>query len=92
MTYKEYLELQKEFNMDPYKLVSAEAVNSHFPKLSTDDFENVSDFVYDWITSTSMDANELCQLIKTSISNDEISWNDFKNNWNYIIDILNNKI
>jgi len=92
MTYQEILERAKRFDIPVWQLLAANEVNCQFEDLSSENFELLSDFVYDWIMDTDMPVDELCRLIKDCLEDKVFTLDDIKNDPEFVRDELNERI
>lgn len=92
MTHKEILERAKRFGISAWQLLAANEVNCQFEGLSDEEFELLSDFVYDWIIETSMPVDELCSLIKSCLDVEVFTIEDIRNNYEFVREELNERI
>ena len=92
MTYQEILERAKRFDIPAWQLLAANEVNCQFEDLSKEDFETLSDFVYDWIMDTDMPVDELCRLIKDCLEDEVFTLDDIRNDIEFVRDELNERI
>ena len=91
MTFQETLEVAKKNNILAWKLVVAYAVSIDMD-LPEENYEQVCEFIYDWVSHTSMDVDELCDLISDCLEENLFTLEDFDSDWDKITDILNDKI
>ena len=92
MTYKETLERAKRFGISAWQLLAANEVDCQFEGLSDEEFELLSDFVYDWLMDTSMSVDELCYLIKSCLDEKVFTIEDIRTNYKFVKEKLNERI
>ena len=92
MTHKEILERAKRFGISAWQLLAANEVDCQFEGLSDEEFELLSDFVYNWIIKTSMPVDELCSLIKSCLNEKVFTIQDIRHNYKFVKEKLNERI
>jgi hypothetical protein len=94
MTFKQILEKARENHIPVYKLMAGTAVDNFLEneglKLSETEFEQVCEFVYDWILNTAASADEVVErLIPLVQESDTYTFDNIYQYWQEITDDLN---
>ena len=89
MTYKEQLEKFESTNLDLWKVVVAEEVKECIDYAYTKEYyEEICEFVYDYILSRVIDVSVVCNRLNELLYNGVISTRYFKECWELIRDSL----
>ena len=94
MTYKQMMDKAKEYNISAWRLLVALSVECseerYDLKLTDEQFENVCNFVYDWVISTAATAEEVSSnLFYIIIENEEYTFDNFTDYWDEITEEIN---
>lgn len=78
--YRNLLKIAKENNISPWRLLCASSVSSYDLKLTDEEFDLISDFVYDWVMGSECATPDIVMdCIYHLIKDDEIKVSDFGN-------------
>lgn len=96
MNFKQTLEKAKENNIEAYRLVASSEVADYLEineiEASDYEFEQISDFVYDWIIHTGATPYEVVDaLVSVVQANDKYTFADIARYWNEITLEVNNR-
>ena len=94
MTFKQILEKARENHIPAFKLIAGTAVDNFLEneglRISGVEFEQVCEFVYDWILNTSASADEVVErLIPLVQESDVYTFDNIYQYWQEITDDLN---
>ena len=96
MTFKELLNKANENNIEAYRLVASSEVADYLEineiEASDYEFEQISDFVYDWIIHTGATPYEVVDaLVSVVQASDKYTFADIARYWNEITLEVNNR-
>ena len=96
MNFKEMLNKANENGILVWRLVAASEVDQYLEneeiEVSDEEFEQISDFVYDWIIHTDASPAEVVDaLVSVVQANDKYTFADIARYWNEITLEVNNR-
>ena len=96
MNFKQLVKFANENDISAWRLMAAHEVDLFFDGrelLSDEAFENVCDFIYEWIIATEASAFEVVSHFYSVIEDSDVyTFDNFTDYWNEIEDAINNRI